>query len=193
VGDAGQAVDIVDGASLGDQAGDAVESGLFQPKLIGQTEPGAVEMTPEIQASMDAANARGAMSAAGYPDLPADAAKTFGETPIPWNGDEAPGPISRVIGSGSNPAGEYWLPTAPTTEAEWRGGVAVQNDFNGDGAMVQADPAGLRGWIGKAAPQVSSDGVHALPGDQYQIWMPSGSAQPSSAVPTPWNVGSSSP
>jgi hypothetical protein len=163
--------------------------GPFLPKQYGQTEPGAVPMTPELQAEMDAAHARGGMTAAGYPDLPPDVAKTFGETPRPWNGDEATAPIYRVVDANSNPAGSYWSPTPPTTESAWRGGSAVQNDWNGDGGQVSAKPAGLRGWIGKAAPQPSSDDVNVLPGGAEQIWLPSGSAQPSAVTPTPWNGG----
>lgn len=168
---------------------DTSDADLFTPKKLGQTEPGAVPMTPELQAQMNAANARGGMSAPGYPDLPPDAAKTFGSDPVPWNGDDPNngGSISRMIGSAKSDNGSFWSPgDPPATEGEWRGGSAVLNDWNGNGAYVTSPTAGLRGWTGSAAPQPSSDGVSALPGQSQQIWLEPGSASPSAPRPSPW-------
>ena len=168
----------------------AADDGILLPKKINTVEPGAVDATPELEAQMDAAAERGAMQQEGYPDLPADAAKTFGETPRPWNGDEASGPISRVVDAQSNPNGSFWAETAPSgAESDWRSGSAVQNNWNGDGGYVQSSPVGVRGWIGKAAPQLSSDGTHILPGGADQIWIPPNTAAPSNVMPTPWNTG----
>ncbi len=165
------------------------QAGPFTPIKTDQTEPGAVPMTSGLQAQMDAANARGAMSADGYPDLPADKAQTFGGTPTPWNGDDPAnsGTISRVTGSDASANGGFWSPDAPTTEGDWRGGSAVQNNWNGNGAYVQSPTTGLRGWTGPAAPQMSSDGSSVLPGGSQQIWIPPGSASPSPPTPTPWS------
>ena len=135
----------------------AQERSLFTPKQIGETEPGAVRVTPELQAQMDAAQARGAMSAEGYPDLPADAARTFGGTPQPWSGSEN-GTISRIVGADNNPNGSFWSPQLPSSEASWRAGSAVQNDWNGNGAFVQSPSASLRGWIGPSAPSYRATG-----------------------------------
>lgn len=144
-------------------------------------------MTTELQAQMDAANARGAMSADGYPDLPADKAQTFGATPVPWNGDDSANAatISRVIGSNETANGGFWSPDPPTTEENWRGGSAVRNKWNGNGAYVESPTNGLRGWTGPAAPQTSSDDTNVLPGGSQQIWIPPGSASPSGPKPTP--------
>jgi hypothetical protein len=164
---------------------------VLLPKKLNAVEPGAVDAAPELEAEMDVANDRGAMKQEGYPDLPEGVAKTFGETPRPWNGDEASGPISRVVDADSNPNGSFWSPNSPpVSEADWRAGSAVQNNWNGDGGYVQSSASGLRGWIGKAAPQLSSDGEHMLPGGEDQIWIPPNSAAPSNVTPTPWNTGS---
>jgi uncharacterized Zn-binding protein involved in type VI secretion len=170
-------------------AGGAADDDLFQPKAIGQTEPGAVPPNADLQAQMDAAASRGGMSAPGYPDLPANAAQTFGADPVPWDGDDPAngGSMSRVIGSADSDNGSFWSPgDPPQTEADWRGGSAVKNDWNGNGATVQSPTAGLKGWTGPAAPQPSSDGTNVLPGGNQQIWLPPGSASPSAPVPSPW-------
>lgn len=164
-------------------------SWTYQPRQFGQTEPGAVPETQELRARMDAAANRSAMSADGYPDLPAEVSRTFGDTPQPWNGNDEPGLISRIIGQPSSANGSFWSPgLPPSTEAEWRANAAVLNDWNGDGGYVTADPSNLTGWIGPAAPQISSDGVNVLPGQGLQIWIPPGSASPSVPMPTPWNT-----
>ncbi|WP_211248750.1 hypothetical protein [Acidocella facilis] len=168
-----------------------VKPNPFLPMKIGMTEPGAVPWTPELQTQMDAANARGAMSAPGYPDLPAHISQTFSDA-VPWNGDD-PGNgydiINRVIGDEESANGSYWAEgiDAPNTEAEWRSDFAVKNDWNGDGGYVISSTKGLRGWIGPAAPQMSSDGSSVLLGNGQQIWIPRDSASPSSPIPTPWN------
>ncbi len=175
-------------ASLGAASAED-QAGPFTPIKTDQTEPGAVPMTSDLQSQMDAANARGAMSAEGYPDLPAEKAQTFGATPTPWNGDDPAnsGTISRVIGSNETANGGFWSSGDPATEADWRGGSAVQNNWNGNGASVQSPTTGLRGWSGPAAPQMSSDGTSVLPGGSQQIWIPPGSASPSAPTPTPWS------
>ncbi len=174
--------------SSGDESsagGTPKSSWSYQAKKIGQTEPGAVEETPALRAQMDEAANRSAMSADGYPDLPTDAARTFGGTPRPWDGNSESGPISRIIGQPSSADGSFWsqgLP--PSSEAEWRSDSAVLNDWNGDGGYVTADPSNLKGWIGPSAPQISSDGISVLPGQGTQIWVPRGSAVPSSPPAT---------
>ncbi len=176
-------------AATGDAAATSADPDLFTPKKLGQTEPGAVPMTPDLQAQMDAASDRGGMSAPGYPDLPPDAAKTFGADPVPWSGDDpgSPDSMSRVIGSAKSDNGSFWSPgDPPSSEADWRGGSAVLNDWNGNGAYVTSPTAGMRGWTGPAAPQVSSDGTSVLPGQSQQIWLPPGSASPSAPLPSPW-------
>ncbi len=167
----------------------------FLPKKIGVTEPGAVPWTPELQEQMDAADARGAMSAPGYPDLPANVSQTFSDA-VPWDGDNPTNgysSINRVIGEDGAAGGSYWAEAgeAPDTEAEWRSDFAVKNEWNGDGAYVTSPTAGLKGWIGPAAPQMSSDGSSVLLGNGQQIWIPRNTASPSSPVPTPWNTGGS--
>lgn len=159
----------------------------YAPKKIGETERGAVPNTSQLQAEIDAAPSVQARSAPGYPDLPADKAATFGDDVRPWNGDQHPGPIRRVIGRDEDANGSFWQAEVPKTEAEWRGGSAVLNDWNSDGGYVESAPQGLRGWIGSARPEVSSDGVSVLPGGGEQIWIPRGSASPGAAMPTPWS------
>jgi hypothetical protein len=120
----------------------------------------------------------------------AEAARTFGADPVPWDGDDPAngGTMSRVIGSASSDNGSFWSPgEPPQTEAEWRGGSAVKNDWNGNGAYVQSPTAGLKGWTGPAAPQLSRDGANVLPGGSQQIWLPPGSATPSPPQPSPWH------
>lgn len=163
-------------------------SSPFSPKKIGETEPGAVPSTPRLEAELAQASQRTSMSAKGYPDLPASEAKNFGDNVRPWNGDEHPGGrITRVVGADNNPNGPYWQADLPQTEAAWRGGAAVKNDWNGNGAYVESPSQGLRGWIGSAAPQQSSDGVSILPGQAEQIWIQPGSANPGPPIRTPWN------
>jgi hypothetical protein len=160
----------------------------YSPKKIGQTEAGAVPNNAALQAEMDAAPFASAKSSPGHPDLPADKAATFGDDVRPWNGDNHPGTIKRVIGSDRDANGGYWQSEIPATEGEWRGGSAVLNDWNGNGGYVESPPTGLRGWIGSARPQMSSDGVNVLPGHGEQIWMPPGSANPGPPQVTPWSV-----
>lgn len=159
----------------------------YSPKKLGQTEPGAVPRTPALQAEIDAAANARSRSAPGYPDLPADQAATFGDDVRPWNGDDHGAPIRRVIGSDRDANGRFWQSEVPATEAEWRAGSAVRNNWNGNGGYVESPSEGLRGWIGSARPQESSDGVNALPGHGEQIWMPPGSASPGPPRPTPWS------
>lgn len=180
------------GSAVKEQPLTAIKDGpsTFLPKKYGELEPGAVERTPELTAQMKEAATRTAMSADGYPTLPEEAARTFGATPRPWDGNQVSGPIGRVIDADSNPAGSFWFEgKPPATEAEWRSGSAVLNNWNGDGSYVSANPADLKGWIGPAAPQLASDGVHVLPGGQDQIWIPRENATPSAPIPTPWNPG----
>ena len=181
----GRAMEGRAGGGAPEAAGEG--SAPFLPKKMGETEPGAVPATPELQAQMKAASTRGAMSAPGYPDLPANEAQNFGDGVRPWNGDEQTGTISRVVGAESDPNGSYWQAGAPDTEADWRGSSAVKNDWNGDGGYVESNPQGLKGWIGPAAPQMSSDNVNVLPGGGEQIWIPKGSATPGDVKPTPWS------
>lgn len=159
----------------------------YSPKKIGQTEPGAVPPTPELQAQIQAAETARARSAPGYPDLPADKAATFGDDVRPWNGDEHTGSIKRVIGSDDSANGGFWQSEVPSTEGKWRGGSAVLNNWNGNGGYVESSSEGLRGWIGSARPQISSDDVNILPGGGEQIWIPPGSAKPGAPQPTPWS------
>ncbi len=196
------------GGGLGFRGGAAAEAGLrgpganaapaasnangtgdfpYTPKKVGQTEPGAVPSTPELEAAINAGAAAPARSAPGYPDLPADKAATFGDDVRPWNGDDQAGTIKRVIGSDRDANGGYWQSDIPSTEAQWRGGSAVLNDWNGNGGYVESSPAGLRGWVGSARPQMSSDGTSVLPGGGEQIWIPPGSAAPGPPQPTPWS------
>ena len=94
--------------SLEEKGGGASQpTNLFLPKKIGVLEPGAVPSTPELEAARDAAKLRTGQSAPGYPDLPDDAAQTFGEGVRPWDGSTQSAPISRVIDVDSNPAGSY--------------------------------------------------------------------------------------
>ena len=89
--------------------------------------------------------------------------------------------------TGLMPIESYWSPgDPPQTEGEWRGGSAVLNDWNGNGAYVQSPTQGLRGWTGPAAPQNSSDQLNVLPGGSQQIWLQPGSAAPSAPMPSPW-------
>lgn len=170
------------------RAASAPESFPYSLKKVGQTEPGAVPNNPALQAEIDAGPLTRARSADGYPDLPADKAATFGDDVRPWNGDEHVGPIRRVIGSDRDANGGYWQAEIPRTEAEWRAGSAVLNDWNGNGGYVESPATGLRGWIGSARPQMSSDGINVLPGHGEQIWMPPGSASPGPTIPTPWSI-----
>ncbi|WP_185206331.1 DUF4123 domain-containing protein [Sphingomonas sp. NBWT7] len=165
----------------------APEPFQYTPKKLGQTEPGAVPNNPKLQAEMDAAANAQARKADGYPDLPADKAATFGDDVRPWDGPDD-GTIRRVIGSDRDANGGYWQKDIPTNEAEWRGGSAVLNDWNGNGGYVESPTKGLKGWIGSARPQMSSDGVNVLPGHGEQIWMPPGSADPGPTIPTPWSI-----
>ena len=168
-------------------AADDVKPPPFTPKKPDQLEPGAVPSTLKLEADMRAAAGRTGRSAPGYPDLPDDVAKTFGEGVRPWNGDEHVGPIRRVIGEDSNPRGSFWQSEVPPTEADWRAGSAVKNGWNGDGTYVEADPKGLKGWIGPAAPQEATGPGMVLPGGGEQIWIPPNTATPSSPIATPWN------
>ena len=169
-------------------AADGTESFPYSPKKTAQTEPGAVPMTPELRTEIDAAVLAQPRSAPGFPNLPAKVAGTFGDDVRPWNGDEHPGgTVQRVIGSDKDANGSYWQDRVPDTESEWRAGSAVLNDWNGDGGYVESPTAGLRGWIGSARAQDSSDGVSALPGKGQQIWIERNSANPGPTIATPWS------
>lgn len=160
----------------------------YSPKKIGQTEPGAVPNTRKLQAEITGAALVKARSADGFPDLPAKNAATFGDDVRPWNGDDHNGVIRRVIGSDRDANGGYWQSAIPKDEAEWRGGSAVLNDWNGNGGYVESPAKGLKGWIGSARAQRSSDGINVLPGHGEQIWMPPGSANPGPPMLTPWSA-----
>ncbi len=177
------------GAAIARRVPPAAEepSNPFLPKKLGEREEGAVPITAELEAARDAAKARTGQTADGYPELPDWAAKTFGEDARPWNGDAETGPIRRVIDADSNPAGGFWQREPLSDEPSWRGGAAVRNDWNGDGGYVEAPPAGLKGWIGPAAPQDASVPGYMLPGSGEQIWLPSNVAKPGAPIATPWN------
>lgn len=128
----------------------------YSPKRLGETEPGAVQNNAKLQSEMDAAATARARKAEEYPkltapadeypELPAAKAATCGDDVRPWNGDDHEGPIRRVIGSDRDANGGYWQAEIPSNEAEWRGGSAVLNDWNGNGGYVESSPKGLRGW-----------------------------------------------
>ena len=173
------------------------EAGPFLAKKPGEREPGAVPMTPALEKKIADAKRQerlGPRTQEGWPDLPADKAATFESPAAPV--DLPPGTrIYRVIGSKRDAGGSYWsLEPPPQTEAEWRAGSAVLNDWNGDGGYVEytVPEGGLRGWQGPAAPQPSSAPGYALSGGDQQLWIPRGAATPSGgAKPTPWNTTAS--
>jgi hypothetical protein len=165
----------------------------FLPKKMGQREDGAAAMTPELKKEINgaaAARAKGAMNKEGWPTLPASARGTFNGDPTPV--DLKPGTkLYRVVDADSNPNGSFWsLTPPPRSEAQWRSGAAVQNDWNGDGAFVEhtVGKDGLKGWQGAARAQKSSDGVSALAGGADQFVTPPNSLKdPLTPQPTPWN------
>ena len=165
--------------------------GPFLAKKLGEREPGAVPMTPALEKKIANSKRQGPRTEEGWPDLPADKAATFEGAAEPVN--LPPGTkIYRVIGSSRDAGGSYWsLEQPPQTEAEWRAGAAVLNDWNGDGGYVEytVPEGGLRGWQGPAAPQPTSALGYALSGGDQQLWIPRGTATPSGgAKPTPWNT-----
>lgn len=202
VGSVGTALSIVgarglsgaEGAEGAASAADSAEASAagetndfpYSPKRFGEREDAAVPNTQALQSQIDGASSMTAKTAPGYPDLPAATAKTFMDDVRPWNGDENPGTIYRVIGNDADANGGYWLESLPETESAWRGQSAVQNNWNGDGGYVTSDTSGLRGWIGTARPQPSSDQIGVLPGGGQQIWIPPGSARPGAPIRTPW-------
>jgi hypothetical protein len=192
----GEGAEVLEGGAL---LGDAVEgeavtvgeesaSGFrYGVRQLGKAEPGSVPMTPELKAEIDGANSMTARSAPGYPDLPEDVARNFMDDVRPWNGDEQPGEIHRIIDSDANANGSYWRDSMPKTEGQWRGESAVRNEFNGNRGSVSSSPQGIRGWTGTVRAQTSSDGTSALPGGGQQIWVPKGTANPGPPTPTPWS------
>ena len=133
---------------------------------------------------------RVALEAPGWPTLPASDAPNFTDA---RNITLAPGTkIYRIIDDGSNPAGSYWAFSVPASEAEWRAGNAVLDNWNNDGKYVEYEVPpgpGLNVWAGGTSGQgLSEDGDpgHVLPGGEQQIWMPSGAVTPSDPQPTPW-------
>ena len=96
-------------------------------------------MTPELKGQVNGGAAATAKSAPGYPDLSADATATFNNDARPWNGDTHPGgTMQRVIGQGRSANGHFWQSKVPATEAEWRAGSAVQNNWDGNGGYVES-------------------------------------------------------
>ncbi len=94
-------------------------------------------------------------------------------------------PLSGSASSFENVA--IWQRAPLSDEPTWRGSAAVRNDWNGDGGYVEAPSAGLKGWIGSAAPQDASVPGYMLPGQGEQIWLPSNVAKPGAPIATPWN------
>ena len=168
--------------------------GPFLAKKPGEREPGVVPMTPALEKKIADADERkfgDPIEQEGWETLPADKAATFEGPPEPV--ELEPGTkIYRVIGRQEDAGGSFWsLDPPPQTEADWRSGSAVLNDWNGDGGYVEytVPEGGLRGWKGPAAPQPSSAPGYALTGGDSQLWIKPGTAQPSGpAKPTPWNT-----
>ena len=87
----------------------------------------------------------------------------------------APGTrIYRIIDDGSNPGGSYWAFSIPPSEAAWRAGNAVLDNWNSDGQYVEYEVPpgpGLNVWAGGTSGQgLSEDGDpgHVLPGGEQQ-------------------------
>ncbi|MCY0095182.1 hypothetical protein [Hoeflea ulvae] len=165
----------------------------FMKRKTGQREPGAVPMDPALRKEINGAaqaRAKGPIEKPGWPTLRGQERGTFKSDP------EAvtlkPGTkLYRVVDAESNPDGAFWsLEPPPRSEADWRSGSAVLNDWNGDGAYVEhtVGKEGLNGWMGPARAQRSSDGVSALKGGADQFVIPPGTLKaPLTPKPTPWN------
>lgn len=155
------------------------------PKKIGR-EPGAVPGTPpklDVDPPVQPLDPRFRIEA--------KAVDTFAETPtfetLPQGTK-----IYRVVGKETDLSGGFWsLDPPPVTEAQWRAGSAVTNEWNGDGGYVvqEAGPEGIKVWKGPAAPQPSSVDGYYLPGGDTQLYVPKGQINPTTLnpVPTPWN------
>lgn len=155
-------------------------------------EPGAQTVTDTLRRDMAAASARKNQpppEKAGWPKIDSGNAATFKTPPKPVDLPEGT-TIYRVIDADSNPNGSYWTLTDPKTmtEAQWRAGAAVKGSWNGDGAFVEykVPPGGMKVWSGEASPQMSSNGVHVLPGGGNQVWMPQGTTTASQPISTGW-------
>ena len=172
---------------------EAPKKGGFLPKKMGQKEPGAVPMTPELLKEIEDADIAGlgkGLAKEGWPPLRPKELATFLGDALPV--ELKPGTkLYRIIDEASNPNGAFWsLEPPPVEEAVWRAGAAVLNDWNGDGQYVEhvVGPEGLKGWQGPARAQLSSDKVSALPGGADQFVIPPNSLPPlPKPKPTPWN------
>lgn len=164
----------------------------YAAKQSGRIEPGAIQTTPELEAAMDQSATRTAPKAPdGWPEMPDKAAQTFGADPVPKK--YPPGTkLYRVIGDDGSGSGSFWSPDPPpSSEATWRGGSAVKDEWNGDGGFVQhtVGPEGLKAWSGPIAPQEAAVDGNVLPGGSEQIWVHRGTLAPDApASSTPWNT-----
>jgi hypothetical protein len=116
---------------------------------------------------------------------------TFARAPEPDDLPEGT-KIYRIIDAESNPGGGFWtLEPPPATEAEWRSGWAVKNEWNGDGAYVEhtVGEGGLKVWRGPAAAQDAAAPGYVLGGGRDQLYIPPElkAVTPSPPRRTPWN------
>ena len=97
--------------------------------------------------------------------------------------------IYRVVGRDSDPGGPYWsLEPPPATEAEWRAGSAVLDEWNPDGAYVEhtVGEGGLKVWVGETAGQQYDGNDFYLPGGEDQIFITPGSIPDPTPQLTGW-------
>ena len=174
---------------------DAPRDWEYAPKqTLREKTPGEVDDTAALREARAAANSRTAPAAPdGWPQMPDGVAKTFGADAQPIHLPEGT-KLYRVIDSDASADGAYWsLDPPPSSEGAWRGGSAVQDDWNGDGGSVETTvpEGGINVWSGPTAPQPAAAAGKVLAAGDTQIWAPKGTFVPDGPPqPTPWNVGS---
>jgi len=121
------------------------------------------------------------LNSPGFPTLPPSQTPNF-ENAKPV--DIPPGTtLYSVVGDPASGGASYWTTDPPTDETAWRQGCSVGNSNPGSIlAVAQVPPGGLKAWMGAAAGQAAQ----GLLGGANQVWVPPGSLNPSSLVPTAW-------
>lgn len=167
----------------------------YRAKTPGIREDGAVASSPELirQVADRSRRIRGQPMdhtdrSGPWPTLPAKDAKNFAIDPT---ADRLPAgtKLYRILDTENGKKGHYWSLEPPTTEAAFRSGYAVKNDWSSASAYVTATvpKGGLPVWRGPTAAQVSSDKRGFLPGGKEQLWLDANHLDVPDPMPTPWN------
>jgi len=142
----------------------ATEAGTLKTEVMP---PGAVEGRVRGSELLEG------KSHAGFPDLPQELAMNFVKAEAV---ELPPGTkLYRVFGEPAGPNGGYWSLEKPTSMADWRGKMAVNEKWNSGSQVVEMEvgPKGMKVWKGPAAAQPVSTNPNAhFPGGGEQVWIP---------------------